>query len=189
MAPSSTIPVANDFALPPIHSRVNVPTPPDHAYGNDVERKVSLKEGELEHVNTTWTDVKYEEIDPEVDKRITRKFDTHVIPLLFGLWLLAFIDRSNIGNARIQGLAQDLHLNGNKFNIALTVFYVPYIVVDVPSNLVLKYFRAGYYLPFLIFAWGVVSTCTGFVKTYHGLLAARFFLGLCEGGLLGGMII
>lgn len=96
---------------------------------------------------------------------------------------------SNIGNAKIDGLVTDLHLDGNKFNIALTVFYVPYICVDVPSNLVLKYFKAGYYLPSLIIAWGVVGMCMGFVKSYTGLIVTRFFLGLCEGGLLGGMII
>ena len=60
------------------------------------------------------------EISPALDRAITRKFDTHILPLLFGLWLLAFIDRSNIGNARIDGLTTDLNLDGNKFNIALT---------------------------------------------------------------------
>lgn len=98
-------------------------------------------------------------------------------------------DDSNIGNAKIDGLVTDLKLKGTEFNIALTVFYVPYICVDVPSNLVLKYFRAGYYLPSLIIAWGLVGMCMGFVKSYHGLIVTRFFLGLCEGGLLGGMII
>ena len=53
----------------------------------------------------------------------------------------------------------------------------------------LKYFQAGYYLPFLVTIWGLVSLCIGSVKTYTGLLIARFFLGLAEGGLLGGMII
>jgi hypothetical protein len=70
-------------------------------------------------------------IDAAMDRRLTRKFDKHVVPWLFGLWLLAFIDRSNIGNARIDGLATDLNLDANKFNIALAVFYVPYICVDV----------------------------------------------------------
>lgn len=79
--------------------------------------------------------------------------------------------------------------NTLQFNIALAIFYVPYICVDVPSNWVLKYFKAGRYLPFLITAWGIVSTCTGFVKNYGDLLAVRFFLGLSEGGLLGGMIL
>lgn len=106
------------------------------------------------------------------------------MPWLFGLWLLAFIDRSNVGNAKISGLSQELKLDGDKFNIALAVFYIPYILVDVPSNLVLKYFRAGYYLPSLIIGWGLVGMCMGFVKSYTGLIVTRFFLGLMEGGLL-----
>lgn len=103
--------------------------------------------------------------------------------------LLAFIDRSNIGNARIDGLATDLKLTGNKFNVALVVFYVPYIAVDVPSNWIVRHCQAGYYLPILLICWGMVSTFLGFTKSYGGLTAARFFLGLCEGGLLGGMIV
>ena len=82
-----------------------------------------------------------------------------------------------------------MKLTGNKFNIALVVFYVPYILVDVPSNWVVKHFKAGRYLPFLLICWGVVSTFLGFTKSFGGLVAARFFLGLCEGGLLGGMIV
>jgi MFS family permease len=103
--------------------------------------------------------------------------------------LLAFIDRSNIGNAKIDGLINDLKLTGNKFNTALVVFYVPYILVDVPSNWIVKHFKAGRYLPTLLIGWGLVSTFLGFTKSFGGLVAARFFLGLFEGGLLGGMII
>jgi hypothetical protein len=101
---------------------------------------------DLEKTNTTWDD--RPTLDPELDRRITRKFDTHgrhtlrlpfgrytdpfctVVPWLFGLWLLAFIDRSNIGNAKIDGLVTDLKLNGNTFNVALAVFYVPYVKLD-----------------------------------------------------------
>lgn len=67
--------------------------------------------------NVTSVDSTLPEIDPVLDRAITRKFDAHLLPWLFGLWLLAFIDRSNIGNARIDGLATDLHLTGDKFNI------------------------------------------------------------------------
>jgi len=128
-------------------------------------------------------------ISAELDKKITRQLDKHLMPWLFGMWLLAFIDRSNIGNARIAGLSDDLKLDANKFNIALAVFYISYICYDIPSNLIIKKFRAGFYLPTLLIVWGIISLCTGFVTTYGGLLAARFFLGLAEGGLLGGMII
>ena len=149
-----------------------------------------MEEGDyvpMEKTNTTWDDTI--DIDPVLDKAISRKFDMHIVPFLFGLWLWAFIDRANIGNARIDGLATQLKLDGTKFNIALAIFYVPYICVDVPSNLILKKMRPGYYLPALVTAWGVVSMCTGFVTTYEGLLVIRFFLGLCEGGLLGGIIV
>ena len=95
-----------------------------------------------EHIKPTITEVEKGNVnaplpqdgtylDPIMSARITRKFDKHIIPWLFGLWLLAFIDRSNIGNAKIDGLAEDLNiLKGNKFNIALAIFYVPYIIVD-----------------------------------------------------------
>ena len=69
----------------------------------------------LGHVETTKPGAV--DVDPTLDRAITRKFDTHLVPWLFGLWLLAFIDRSNIGNARIDGLIPDLQLVGNRFNI------------------------------------------------------------------------
>jgi hypothetical protein len=111
-----------------------------------------------------------------MDKILNRKFDTHILPWLFGMWLLAFIDRANIGNAKIDGLVEDLHLTGNKFNTALAVFYVPYICVDVPSNLVLKYFKAGHYLPALLVGWGFTATFMGFVKSYAGLIAVSTYM-------------
>ena len=96
------------------------------------------------------------DVDPAVDKRVRRKCDCHIMPWLFMIWLWAFIDRSNIGNARIDGLTDDLNMHGTQFNVALVVFYVPYILVDVPSNWIVKHFKAGRYLPFLITCWGLV---------------------------------
>ncbi|KAK0719046.1 major facilitator superfamily domain-containing protein [Apiosordaria backusii] len=131
------------------------------------------------------------EENPHLDKVLNRKFDLHILPWLFGIWLFSFIDRSNIGNARLAGLPEDLGIAGvgTQFNLALLVFYIPYILVDVPSNLLLKKFRAGVYLPSLITAWGLVCLCIGFVKSYAGLIVCRLLLGLFEGGILGGVII
>lgn len=75
---------------------------------------------DVEKTVPTWNDTA--EIPAELDKRITRKLDRRLMPWLFGLWLLAFIDRSNIGNAKIDGMVEDLHLDSNKFNMALAVF-------------------------------------------------------------------
>lgn len=64
-----------------------------------------------------------------------------------------------------------------------------YILIDVPSNWAIKYFNAGYYLPALLIGWGLVGTFMGFSKSFTGLVVARAFLGLCEGGLLPGIIV
>lgn len=129
-------------------------------------------------------------IDPLISARVNRRFDKRIVPWLFLLWLLAFVDRSNIGNAKIDGLAVDLKLGtGSKYNIALTVFYIPYLMVDIPSNWLLKSVGAGRYLPLLGTLWGIVSLCTGFVRSYHSLLAVRFLLGLTQGGMLGGLVL
>jgi MFS family permease len=104
--------------------------------------------------------------------------------------LFSFIDRSNIGNAALAGLPEDLGISrSTSFNVALLVFYVPYILVDVPSNLLLKRVRAGIYLPSLITLWGIVCACTGLVRNFASLIACRLLLGLFEGGILGGVII
>jgi hypothetical protein len=74
------------------------------------------------------------EVDPRIDWKISRQLDKHIVPWLFGLWLLSFIDRSNIGNAKIDGLATQLDLlKDNRFNSALAIFNIPYILVDSQS--------------------------------------------------------
>ncbi|KAJ3574208.1 hypothetical protein NPX13_g4437 [Xylaria arbuscula] len=132
----------------------------------------------------------YAGIDRQLSKRLDHKFDRHIIPWVFGIWLFAFIDRSNIGNAKIVGLPDDLGIDtGTSFNVALLVFYIPYILVDVPSNWIVKHVKAGIYLPALITAWGLVSTFVGFTESLAGLIVARLLLGLFEGGLLGGIVV
>ena len=129
-------------------------------------------------------------VDPKLESAINRKLDRRLVPWLFGIWLLAFIDRSNIGNARIQGLSTELNLNAdNRFNVALAVFYILYVLVDVPSNWFLKRVGAGRWLPGLLMAWGVVTTCMGLTKSFGHLVTCRLLLGLFEGGLFGGLIL
>ncbi|OSC98925.1 MFS general substrate transporter [Trametes coccinea BRFM310] len=122
-------------------------------------------------------------------KRVLWKLDLHVLPPLALLWLANFIDRTNVGNARIAGLERDTHLHGDQFNTALAVFYASYIIVELPSNWVLKKFKPSRWLPFLVVLWGTVTTLSGLVHNFSGLIAIRIFLGLCEGGLLPGIML
>ncbi|KAB8216979.1 major facilitator superfamily domain-containing protein [Aspergillus novoparasiticus] len=133
----------------------------------------------LEHLEIVDGD-----IDTPISKRVRRKFDRHIIPWLWGMWMFSFLDRSNIGNAKIAGLSEDLNLHGTQYNLALMLFFIPYLLVDLPSNWVLRYFRAGWYLAGLIICWGLVSTFMGFVKNLGQLIACRVLMGFFEGGFI-----
>ncbi|KZT42392.1 MFS general substrate transporter [Sistotremastrum suecicum HHB10207 ss-3] len=129
------------------------------------------------------------EPDAAVARNALLKIDLVVLPIVTMFYFLSFLDRSNIGNAKVAGLLKDLKMTPTQYSIALTVTYVPYIVFELPSNLVLKRFGANVTLPLMVTLWGVVTACQGAVTSYHGLLACRFFLGAVEGGLLPGLIL
>lgn len=94
-------------------------------------------------------------------------------------------NRINIGNARIQGMGKDLKLNqGVRFNWVTSIFYIVYMFVEIPSNILLKKLGPKYYLPLLVCGFGFVSLCTAFVQNFGGLLVARAFLGIFEGGVM-----
>ena len=67
---------------------------------------------------------------PDVEKRVIRKMDFRIVPLVTALYVLAFLDRSNIGNAKIAGMEEDLHLEGNRYQWLLTIFYITYILFE-----------------------------------------------------------
>ncbi|OAQ89908.1 major facilitator superfamily transporter [Purpureocillium lilacinum] len=115
--------------------------------------------------------------------KLMRKLDLHLIPIIALLYLLAYLDRGNIGNARLAGLEKDLNMKGEQYNIALTIFFVSYIVFEVPANMALKYLSPRTWIPSITVSWGIVMTLMGIVHNYEGLLAARFFLGVPESGI------
>ena len=90
----------------------------------------------------------------EMERRIIIKTDLHVLPILFLLFLVSFIDRTNIGNAKIEGLTTDLQMTGNQYNIAVLVFNIPYVLLDVPSNLLLRRSRPNRMISGMMFGWG-----------------------------------
>ncbi|KAJ7594505.1 major facilitator superfamily domain-containing protein [Mycena floridula] len=123
-------------------------------------------------------------------KRILRKIDWHLLPFVSLLYLLSFLDRANIGNAKVAGMAKDLNLGGLKYNIIAAVFFasrVPYSFIEVPSNIALKLLRPSIWIPSIMVAWGLIMTLMSLVKSYEGLIIARIFLGLAEGGLFPGV--
>lgn len=95
----------------------------------------------------------------------------------------------NIGNAKIEGLQEDLGLRSYEYNWCLTAFFFTYAAFEVPSNLLLKKLRPSRWLPTIMVAWGTVMTLMGIVQNYRGLLIARLFLGVAEAGLYPGVAV
>ncbi|GIZ41984.1 hypothetical protein CKM354_000526500 [Cercospora kikuchii] len=121
--------------------------------------------------------------DKEV-KRILRKVDYRLPTLLAVLYLLSFLDRSNIGNAKIAGMTKTLHMTGHDYNIALTVFFFPYAFGMIPSNMIIKKVKPSLWMSFLMICWGTAMMCHGWVQTKGELMAARAVMGLFESGFM-----
>ncbi|EUC38401.1 hypothetical protein COCVIDRAFT_33723 [Bipolaris victoriae FI3] len=123
------------------------------------------------------------QIDPIAEKKLIRKLDLILSPMMVIVFLVAYLDRSNIGNAAIAGMNEDLNLTGNRLNVAVTLFYVTYIAFELPSSLLLKRLRPSRLIPFFIISWSAVIIGAAFVQNYASLIATRLLLGAFESGL------
>ncbi|KAI8852341.1 major facilitator superfamily domain-containing protein [Chytridium lagenaria] len=131
----------------------------------------------------------------EEERAVLRKIDMRVVPMCLILYLFSFLDRVNIGNARVIGLnrtglgnmERDLGMSGNDYNIAVSVFYITYCLFEPFSNVILNRSSPSVWISRIAFTWGICATALGGVQNLAGLLAVRLLLGLCEAGLVPGI--
>ncbi|KAF2765184.1 MFS nicotinic acid transporter-like protein Tna1 [Teratosphaeria nubilosa] len=123
----------------------------------------------------------------KIDRALVRKLDLKLIPWLTLLYLVSFLDRTNIGNAKIDGLITDLHMNDGQYAAALSLFFVSYAGFEPLTNVLLKRLKPSVFIPLIMVLWGIVMTCMGTVRNFSGLAACRFFLGVAEAGLFPGV--
>ncbi|KAH7914086.1 major facilitator superfamily domain-containing protein [Hygrophoropsis aurantiaca] len=121
----------------------------------------------------------------QLERRLLLKLDMRM-SILVVIYILNYIDRSNTTAARLQGFEQDLHLEGQDYSTVLSILYVGYIIMQIPSNLFLNWVgRPSIYLPSCMIVWGVISTLTG---GFIGALLARFFIGFVEASFYPGAL-
>lgn len=143
----------------------------------DYEKAISLHENISDEV-----------FDTKEETKLLRKMDSHLLPFLALLYLLSFLDRANIGNAKLAGLEEDLNMTGKwDYNIAVSIFFPFYVAAEIPSNLAMKRFRPSVWIPFIMVVWSGMTIAMGGVKNFGGLLAVRMALGVSEGGLFPGI--
>jgi ACS family tartrate transporter-like MFS transporter len=117
-----------------------------------------------------------------------RKARNHLIPLLFVLYLIAFLDRINIGFAAL-AMNADLSITSAQFGLLSGIFFWGYFLFEVPSNLILHRVGARTWIARILVSWGIVAVLTGLVRNAPQLYAARFLLGVAEAGFFPGIVL
>jgi len=117
------------------------------------------------------------------------KLDLRIIPILALFYFLSELARSSLNNIRSIGFQSDLSTDDSQYTVALIVSFIPLILIELPSNFIMRRIGAQIFFPVLLTLSGVIFFLHGFVFNYSGLLAARFFAGLVNGGLLPGLLL
>ncbi|KAI0268180.1 MFS general substrate transporter [Gloeopeniophorella convolvens] len=121
----------------------------------------------------------------QLERKLLRKLDMRMSILIL-IYILNYTRRSA---ARLKGFEADLHLKGQQFNTLLSILYVGYILMQIPSNMFLNYIgKPSLYLPICMMIWGMISCLTGATNNFTGALLTRFFLGFVEAAFFPGSL-
>ncbi|KDR68723.1 hypothetical protein GALMADRAFT_231049 [Galerina marginata CBS 339.88] len=152
--------------------------PPKHSSDLRIE--------DVEKVKPPALDAHY---DPAFISRTLRRVDWRMLPLLGFLYAVALIDRTNLGIARTAGMAKDLELTiGDRYSIASMIYFIPYTLLQIPSNVVLRFLGARTWLTICVVGWGAAQLGMGFVPTWGYLLLCRVLLGVFEAGFFPALV-
>lgn len=122
-----------------------------------------------------------------LETRTMRKVTTRIIPFLMALYFVNYLDRTNLGIAK-GNVSEHLGLSSTMFGLASGIFFIGYVLVEIPSNLALDRFGARRWLARIAVSWGIVAVAQGFAPNAATLLVLRFALGVAEAGLFPGVI-
>ncbi|KAH8587879.1 major facilitator superfamily domain-containing protein [Bisporella sp. PMI_857] len=122
-----------------------------------------------------------EKSDP-AEIALVRKLDMRIMPTLWAMYFMNYLDRNAIANARLNGLEKHLGLVGTQYNTCISILFVGYLLMQIPSNMLMSSskIRPSIYMSICMIAWSLVSSLTALVKNYTGLVMVRFFLGVTE---------
>lgn len=122
------------------------------------------------------------------ENHIYRKVSRRLLPFLMACYVIAYLDRINVGFAKLQMLS-DLRFSDTVFGLGAGIFFVGYFLFEVPSNIILHKTGARIWIARIMITWGIVSACTLLVKTAFAFYAMRFLLGVAEAGFFPGVIL
>ncbi|KAI8139416.1 major facilitator superfamily domain-containing protein [Fennellomyces sp. T-0311] len=127
-------------------------------------------------------------IDPAIEKKLVRKLDARMLIWSFLAYFANLLDRNNLQNAFTMGMEEDLDLNSAVYNWAVTMFFIGYIVLQIPGNIIITKFSPRWLLPSVVITWGAVVSFMALINSYQALWGLRLCLGLAEAAFYPGMI-
>ncbi|KFY48769.1 hypothetical protein V495_01049 [Pseudogymnoascus sp. VKM F-4514 (FW-929)] len=123
---------------------------------------------------------------PLIQKQVVRKLDWNLMPLILALYLVSFLDRSNIGNAQTAGMSKALNLSDSQYQWLLTIFYIPYITFEWMA-LMWKLVPPHWWAFCTVLVWGIASTLQAAAQNWASLMVCRFMLAVAEAGYAPGI--
>ncbi|KIJ64094.1 hypothetical protein HYDPIDRAFT_40740 [Hydnomerulius pinastri MD-312] len=166
-------------------SQHDTPPSPTDSSKHDIEHLDVSKPDTEEDANADFGGPEGRKI---LERKLIAKLDLRM-SILIVIYILNYIDRNNAGAARLKGFEADLHLVGQQFATLLSILYVGYVIMQVPSNMFMNWVgRPSIYLPSCMIVWGVISILTGITKNFVGALLTRFFLGFVEAAFFPGSL-
>lgn len=126
---------------------------------------------------------------PEEEKKVMFKVDCYLLITIFWMYLLSYMDRTNVGNAKVAGMEEDLNLSSSMYSNVLIVFFIFYVVFEVPANLLMVKLGPSIFIPSIMAIWGALTCCMAAVKTYGQLVALRALVGIFEAGFAPGILL
>lgn len=193
------------FQRAPIRLPQPLPSSPNHKLrtptvempSTDVEKEKHPKAGHFEHAYPENTTIHIAsapdaqdpsgpalspgEKEDKATRKLIRKIDIRLLPVLAIIYAFALIDRVNLPNARIAGMDEDLGLSvGDRYSLVVMIFFVPYVICQFPANIVCRRLGPCLWLPSLAVSWGIVTLGVGFTTNWTQLIACRILLGILE---------
>jgi len=180
-----------------VHATSDAYTGKRHEYSPEDKEQDYIAQNELANADRPITRLEAPPLIREMthehrqhlEKLLVRKIDFRLLPAVILMYIMNYLDRNNIASARLAGLQTELKLTSTQYQTSVSILFVGYLLMQIPSNLLLnKIGLPAIYLPTVMIIWGIISGCTAAVQSYGGLIAIRFCLGFVEAAYFPGCL-
>src|SRR5499433_275480 len=127
-------------------------------------------------------------VPTDIETRTIRKLQTRIMPFVFALFVVNFLDRANIAFAALT-MNKELAITSQQYGFVAGIFFLGYFIFEIPSNLMLHRIGARVWIARILISWGILAMLTGFARTIAHLYVLRFLLGVAEAGYFPGIVL